>query len=99
MQFIVHVYEELYKAATSYGCEFWTTGKLTYWSTDPNQTPDLIDSLVVKNVSSNYIKIEDSVDMNSDHSPLYLTISVNIIVMYIRKNIAKTETDLVLDGI
>jgi hypothetical protein len=40
-------------------------------------TPDLIDVFVIKNISSNYIKIEESLDLNSDHSP---TVSDNIII-------------------
>lgn len=50
---------ELYKAAAKYGCEFLSTGKPTYWPTDPNKIPDLIDFFVVKNISTNYIKIEE----------------------------------------
>jgi hypothetical protein len=63
-----------------YGCEFASTGKPTYWPADPNKTPDLIDFFVIKDISSNYIKIEESLDLNSDHSPIYLTVSDNIIM-------------------
>jgi hypothetical protein len=41
--------------------------------------PDLIDFFVVKNISTNYIKIEEGFDLNSDHSSIYLTISDKII--------------------
>jgi endonuclease/exonuclease/phosphatase family metal-dependent hydrolase len=61
---------ELYKATVDYGCEFASTGKPTYWPADPNRTPDLIDFFVIKNISSNYIKIEETLDLNSDHSPI-----------------------------
>jgi hypothetical protein len=71
---------ELYKAAVDYGCEFAYTGKPTYWPADPNKTPDLIDFFVIKNTSSNYFEIEESLDLNSDHSPIYLTVSDNIIM-------------------
>jgi hypothetical protein len=50
-----------------------------YRPTDPKKLPDLIDFFVVKNISTNYIKIEDGFDLNSDHSPIYLTISDKII--------------------
>lgn len=65
---------ELFNAASDYGCEFVSTGKPTYWPTDPNKTPDLIDLFVTKNVSPNYMKIEEAYDLNSDHSPILLTI-------------------------
>jgi hypothetical protein len=35
--------------------------------------------VVVKNISTNYIKIEDRFELNSDHAPIYLTISDKII--------------------
>jgi hypothetical protein len=41
--------------------------------------PDLIDFFFVKNISTNYIKIEEGFDLNSDHSPVYLLISDKII--------------------
>lgn len=70
---------QLYKAATGMGCEFISTGKPTYWPSDPNKTPSLIDFFVIKNISLNYLKIEEGFDMSSDHSPIYLTISDKII--------------------
>jgi hypothetical protein len=56
-----------------------STGKPTYWPTEPNKLPDLIDFFVVKNVSTNYIKIDEGYDLNSDHSPSLLIISEHII--------------------
>jgi hypothetical protein len=70
---------ELYKATSDFGCEVLSTGKPTYWPTDPKRTPDLIDFFVVKNISPNYIKIEEGFDLNSDHSPILLTTSDKII--------------------
>jgi hypothetical protein len=40
---------------------------------------ELIDFFVVKNISTDYIKIEVGIDLNSDHSPIYLTLSDKII--------------------
>jgi hypothetical protein len=50
-----------------------------YRPTDPKELPDLIHFFVVKNISTNYIKIEEGFDLNSDHSPIYLTNSDKII--------------------
>ena len=52
-----------------------STGKPTYWPTDPNKIPDLIDFFIIKDVSSKYMQIEDILDLNSDHSPIVLTLS------------------------
>jgi hypothetical protein len=68
---------QLYQASMDYGCEFVSTGKPPFWAKDPNKLPDLIDFFVVKNVSANYIQIDEEYDLNSDHSPI-LTISEHI---------------------
>jgi hypothetical protein len=70
---------ELYKAVTDTGCEIVCTGKPTYWPTDPKKFQDLIDFFVVKNISTNCIKIEEGFDLNSDHSPIYPAVSDKII--------------------
>jgi hypothetical protein len=44
------------------------------------RTPNLINFFVVKNISANYIKIEEGFNLNSDNSPLCLTISDKIIM-------------------
>jgi hypothetical protein len=84
---------ELYKAAVDYGCEFASTGKPTYWPANPNKTPDLIDFFVIKNISSNYIKVKQSLDLNSDHSPMHLTVSDNIIMKYQNSVLTIKHTD------
>lgn len=70
---------ELYQAAVNYGCKFVSTGKPTYWPTDIGKTPDLIDFFVLKNISSNYLDINEGCYLNSDHSPIILTLSEYII--------------------
>jgi endonuclease/exonuclease/phosphatase family metal-dependent hydrolase len=70
---------ELLKAINKYKCEAISTGKPTYWPTGRNKNPDLIDFYITKNISSNYIQIEDSLELGSDHSPIVLTLSESII--------------------
>lgn len=71
--------KELLSAIREHGCEPLSTGKPTYWPTDPAKIPDLIDFFIIKNISSNFMKVEESYEMNSDHSPILLTLSENII--------------------
>lgn len=71
--------KNLLAACRQLNCETLSTGKPTYWPTDPNKIPDLIDFFIVKNISTNYLLIEEGWDMNSDHSPILLTLSDNII--------------------
>jgi predicted house-cleaning noncanonical NTP pyrophosphatase (MazG superfamily) len=56
-----------------------STGKPTYRPTDPGKIPDLINFFIVKNIPAYYLQIEESHDLNSDHSPILLTLSENII--------------------
>ena len=56
-----------------------STGKPTYWPTNPGKIPDLIDFFIIKNIPAQYLQIEESHDLNSDHTPIHLTLSENII--------------------
>jgi hypothetical protein len=57
---------QLYQAGVDYGCEFVSTGKPTHWPTDPNKLPHLI-------------QIDEGHNLNSDHSPILLTITEYVI--------------------
>lgn len=71
--------KELLYAIKDMKCEVISTGKPTYWPTDPHKIPDLIDFYIYKNLSSNHLKAKQSYDMNSDHSSIILEISENIL--------------------
>ena len=70
--------KELLIASQETGCTILSSGKPTYWPTDPNKIPDIIDFFVMRKFSKSFIKIEDGYDLNSDHSPIYLTISSKV---------------------
>lgn len=55
-----------------------STGSPTYWPTDLNKIPDLLDFFVTRGISQNYMDIVSSLDLSSDHSPLILTISSTV---------------------
>lgn len=56
-------------------CDPDSSGKPNYWPTDQNKIPDLMDFYV----SASYIKVEKEWGVNSDHSPIHLTVSGTII--------------------
>lgn len=56
-----------------------STGEPTYWPTDVNKLPDLLDFFITKNLSPRYIQVNSSLDLFSDHSPIIATINSNII--------------------
>jgi hypothetical protein len=62
---------ELMKAINSINGNIHTTGRPTYWPTDRNKIPDVIDFYISKKFPMHYMKIEDSYDLDSDHSDHY----------------------------
>jgi hypothetical protein len=66
---------ELYNFLQKKKYSFLTTGNPTYWPTDPNKQPDLLDFFVTNGISSTYTATEPSYDLPSDHSPVTATIS------------------------
>lgn len=51
-----------------------STGHPTYWPTDRQKTPDLLDFFIVKGVPRSYMKSDVCYDLSSDHSPVLLTL-------------------------
>jgi len=70
---------ELFKSANTIKAQFISTRKPTYWPTDPNKLPDLIDFYVVKRISSNYTEVEGLIELTSDHIPVLLSLSSEVI--------------------
>jgi hypothetical protein len=48
----------LLHSITNYNCLYLSTGEPTYWLSDPNKTPDLLDFFVFKSIATNYIHLE-----------------------------------------
>lgn len=84
---------ELYKAIKDTKCDVASTGKPTYWPTDPQKIPDLIDFFIYKNINKNYIDIQEGFDMSSDHSSIMLTISERIIIKQSTPTLVNKSTD------
>ena len=61
-----------------------STGESTYWPTDRNKLPDLIDFAVVKGLNSNNFITESCYDLTSDHSPIIIKLTLQI--QYIQNN-------------
>lgn len=71
--------KELHAAIQQLGCNVHSTGKPTYWPTDINKIPDLLDFFISRKIATNFINVEDNYDLDSDHSALILTLSEKII--------------------
>lgn len=71
--------KELLIAGRYMKCEFHSGNKPTYWPTDPNKLPDIIDFFISKGINSNHVLMHNSNDLSSDHSPVVMIINDNIL--------------------
>jgi hypothetical protein len=53
-----------------------SSGEPTYWPTDRNKIPDLVDFCVTKGISPDYISARSCFELSSDHTPILITLSV-----------------------
>lgn len=84
---------ELLSAINNSNCEFHSSCKPTYWPTDNNKVPDLIDFFISKGIASNYVEAEGMDDLTSDHTPVLLTLSATIIKKKRKQNLTNKYTD------
>ena len=59
---------------------FLSTGSPTYWPTETNKIPDLLDFFITNGISTVYADLQASSDLPSDHSPIVATISTSVAV-------------------
>ncbi len=71
--------KELHQAIIKYNCNWHSTGKPTYWPSDLNKTPDLIDFFITRKIPVDYIQVQEGMDSTSDHSSILMIISDTII--------------------
>ena len=71
--------KNLLKSIITNNLNYLTTYEPTYWPTDTNKIPDLLDFFVTKNISPRYVQINSSTEFSSDHSPVITTVNSAII--------------------
>ena len=59
---------ELFKTMLAMNLSHVSTGSPTYWPSDPNKLPDLIDFCVTKGIPKASIAAESSLDLSSNYS-------------------------------
>lgn len=64
---------QLLDAVSSNRMDALSAGHPTYWPTDLNKIPDVIDFAVVRNIRRENLRMHPSLDLSSDHSPTILT--------------------------
>jgi len=65
----------------------------TYWPSDPNKLPDLLDFFIIKGTSSNYTAIVSSLGLTSDHALIIGTISTTVIYKSPKPPLYNNSTD------
>lgn len=84
---------ELLKVIQQNKYDYLSTGTPTYWPTDQNKTPDLLDLFIINGISKPYTDISASFDLTSDHTPIIATISACIIRKEQPKRLHNPKTD------
>jgi hypothetical protein len=69
----------LLHAINRQNCKYLSTGEPTYWLSDPNKLPDLLDFFILHGITLNYMQVASSFDLSSDHSPVIATLSAYVI--------------------
>jgi hypothetical protein len=82
-----------YKTIQESNLNILSTGEPTYWSTDLNKIPDLLDFAITKGISDVYSTIESNLDLSSDHSPIIITISRHVIWKKVIPKLCTRETN------
>lgn len=83
----------LYSLLQGTNYQHLSTGEPTYWPTDPNKIPALLDFFVTKGISSNYLDIDSSLDLTPDHTPVIVTISTTIMKRIPKPTLYKRKTN------
>lgn len=69
---------ELLKATETLNLGIISSGQPTYWPTDNNKVPDLIDFCISKGIPKKYVKCESSLELSSDHSPVIVELFTRV---------------------
>lgn len=65
----------LFKAMQFLNLSHISSGYPTYWPSDCNKVPDLIDFCVTKGIPANIVSSKSSLELSSDHTPVIVTLS------------------------
>lgn len=84
---------ELKKSADDCKLTILGTGEPTYWPTDTNRLPDLVDFFIIKGLSYVYFEVESSLDSVSDHTPVIATFSISPIQKEQKEVLYNYKTD------
>lgn len=85
--------KQLYEAIEEQSLDYLSAGHPTYWPTDKKKVPDLIDFCVTKGIPRTYAKATDCYDLSSDHSPVIVTVSTDVLRIETPKRLTNKRTN------
>ena len=84
--------KQLYEAIHEKNLSYLSSGHPTYWPTDRNKIPDLIDFCITKGIAGINANVEDCYDLSSDHSPVIITLSTQVVPENLPKRLTNKQT-------
>ena len=64
---------ELFNVLQYNNIKYISTRQPTYWPSDPNKLPDLLDFCVTKGIDTKKLTVASCLDLTSDHTPILIT--------------------------
>jgi hypothetical protein len=71
----------------------WSTGTPTYWPTELRKVPDLLDFFIGRGISYSNTSVESSLDGSSDHTPVILNLSSDVVTREQPETLHNFKTD------
>ncbi|KAL7290805.1 hypothetical protein TKK_0015548 [Trichogramma kaykai] len=83
----------LYSAIGKDNLSVLSTGEPTYWPTDTNKIPDLIDFAVTGGINPVICRMQSCADLSSDHSPIIIHMSKEFLTKKSQRLLFNRNTD------
>lgn len=84
---------QLFNTLKSNNFSYLSSGEPTYWPTDKNKIPDLLDFCVTKGFPTNQATVESCLDLSSDHSPIVISLFTKPTYKTPQPKLCNKETD------
>lgn len=85
---------QLYNCIVKHNFKTLSGGRPTYWPSDPNKIPDLLDFAVFKGIPTHFLDVLNDDDLSSDHTPLIINYSTTFDVIAKNLPLFSPKTDI-----
>lgn len=86
--------KRLYECILKNNYRVISTGRPTYWPSDPRKIPDLLDFFVCLGIPQHYMDIRSSDDLSSDHTPVLLSYKASACSVTRNKPLISAKTNI-----